>query len=167
MTEPDTAPRGAAAPDHEFIVVGTGVCGIYQLYQLLRIGADVVALDAHADLGGTWFKNRYPGCRFDSESYTYGYSFSDELLQEWNWSEHFASQPETLRYLNHVADKFQLREHMLFNTRVSAAHFDEGAGLWRLEIDDGRVLNFLPQWVPDAAIRKTVLVENPAKLYGF
>ena len=140
MTEPDTTPRGAAAPDHEFIVVGTGVCGIYQLYQLLRIGADVVALDAHADLGGTWFKNRYPGCRFDSESYTYGYSFSDELLQEWNWSENFAAQPETLRYLNHVADKFGLREHMVFNTRVSAARFDDEAGLWRLKVDDGRVL---------------------------
>jgi cation diffusion facilitator CzcD-associated flavoprotein CzcO len=140
MTEPTDAPSAASTPDHEFVIIGLGVCGIYQLYKLTQIGADVLALDTHADLGGTWFKNRYPGCRFDSESYTYGYSFSDELLQEWNWSEHFASQPETLSYLNHVVDRFGLRKHMQFNTHVRSAHFDDATGIWHLDIDDGRTL---------------------------
>ena len=95
---------------HEVIVIGAGLTGIYQLYRLLEAGTDAVALEAADDLGGTWYRNRYPGCRFDSESYTYGYSFSKELLDDWDWSEHFAAQPETLRYLNHVADRFGLRE---------------------------------------------------------
>ena len=92
-------------PRHEVIIIGAGVCGIYQLYRLLELGIDVTVLEAGAAPGGTWYWNRYPGARFDSESYTYGYSFSKELLEEWDWSEHFAGQPETLRYLNHVVDK--------------------------------------------------------------
>ena len=97
-------------------------------------------LEAGGDLGGTWYWNRYPGARFDSESYTYGYSFSRELLEEWHWKERFSGQPENLRYLNHVADKFDLRRHMQFNCRVEAAHFDEAATLWRLRLSDGREL---------------------------
>ena len=95
---------------------------------------------AAPDLGGTWYWNRYPGCRFDSESYTYGYSFSKELLDEWHWKERFSGQPENLRYLNYVADKFDLRKHMQFNCKVEAAEFDEAHDLWRLRIDDGREL---------------------------
>lgn len=126
------------APHHEFIVIGAGVCGIYQLYRLLQDDADVLVLEAHGDIGGTWYQNRYPGCRFDSESYTYGYSFSDELLQEWDWSEHFAAQPETLRYLNHVVDKFDLRKHMQFDSRVETAVFDDDHDRWHLRLEDGR-----------------------------
>ncbi len=111
---------------YEVIVVGAGVAGIYQIKRLVDLGIDAVVLDSAPDLGGTWYWNRYPGCRFDSESYTYGYSFSRELLDEWHWKERFSGQPENLRYLNHVADKFDLRRHMQFNCAVEAAHFDEG-----------------------------------------
>src|SRR5687767_3913652 len=98
--------------DYEVIVVGAGVGGIYQIKRLVDLGIRATVLDAAPDLGGTWYWNRYPGARFDSESYTYGYSFSRELLEEWHWKERFSGQPENLRYLNHVADKFDLRRHM-------------------------------------------------------
>ena len=97
------------------IIIGAGVCGIYQLYRLVELGVHTTVLEGGGDLGGTWYWNRYPGCRFDSESYTYGFSFSKELLDEWHWKERFSGQPENLRYLNHVADKFDLRKHMQFN----------------------------------------------------
>ena len=123
---------------YEVIVVGAGVAGIYQLKRLVDLGIDTTMLDSAPDIGGTWYWNRYPGCRFDSESYTYGFSFSRELLDEWHWKERFSSQPENLRYLNYVADKFDLRRHMQFNSRLEAAHFDETRDLWRLRIGDGR-----------------------------
>ena len=88
-----------------------------------------------AAVGGTWYWNRYPGARFDSESWTYGYSFSQELLEEWDWEEHFAAQPQTERYLNYVADKFDLRRDIQFNSRVAAAHYREETRSW--EIDAG------------------------------
>ncbi len=121
-------------------MVGAGVAGIYQIKRLVDLGIDATVLDSAPDLGGTWYWNRYPGCRFDSESYTYGYSFSRELLDEWHWKERFSGQPENLRYLNHVADKFDLRKHMQFNCAVEAAHFDAAADLWRLKLGDGREL---------------------------
>jgi cation diffusion facilitator CzcD-associated flavoprotein CzcO len=126
--------------DHEVIVIGAGVAGIYQMKRLVDLGVNAIVLESAADLGGTWYGNRYPGARFDSESYTYGYSFSKELLNEWHWKERFSSQPENLRYLNYVADKFDLRKHMQFNCTVKAAHFDETNTLWRLQVDDGREL---------------------------
>ncbi|MGQ0682021.1 flavin-containing monooxygenase [Bradyrhizobium sp.] len=129
-----------ARTHYEAIVVGAGVAGIYQIKRLVELGIDATVLDSAADLGGTWYWNRYPGCRFDSESYTYGYSFSRELLDEWHWKERFSSQPENLRYLNYVADKFDLRRHMQFNCAVESAHFDEANDLWRLNISDGREL---------------------------
>ena len=125
---------------YEVIVIGAGVAGIYQIKLLADLGVDATVLDAAGDLGGTWYWNRYPGARFDSESYTYGYSFSKELLNEWHWKERFSSQPENLRYLNYVADKFDLRKYMQFNCKVEAAHFDEANDLWRLKIADGREL---------------------------
>ncbi len=125
---------------YEVIVIGAGVAGIYQIKRLADLGIDATVLDAAPDLGGTWYWNRYPGARFDSESYTYGYSFSKELLNEWHWKERFSGQPENLRYLNHVADKFDLRKYMQFNCKVEAAQFDETQNLWRLKIDDGREL---------------------------
>jgi cation diffusion facilitator CzcD-associated flavoprotein CzcO len=123
---------------YEVIVVGAGVAGIYQLKCLVDLGIDTTVLESAPDLGGTWYWNRYPGCRFDSESYTYGFSFSRELLDEWHWKERFSGQPENLRYLNYVADKFDLRRHMQFNSRLKAAHFDETRDLWRLKLDNGR-----------------------------
>lgn len=127
--------------DHEVIVIGAGVAGIYQIKLLADLGVNARVLDAAGDLGGTWYGNRYPGARFDSESYTYGYSFSKELLNEWHWKERFSSQPENLRYLNYVADKFDLRKYMEFNCKVEALHFDETNALWRLKINDGRQLS--------------------------
>ncbi|HMM76690.1 MAG TPA: NAD(P)/FAD-dependent oxidoreductase [Gammaproteobacteria bacterium] len=139
-TQP-TRPASQAAPcDYEVIVIGAGVSGIYQLKRLVDLGVQTTVLDANGDVGGTWYNNRYPGARFDSESYTYGYSFSKELLEEWHWRERFSPQPETLRYLNHVVDKFELRKHMQFGVRVEAMHFDEARNIWRLHLQDGRVL---------------------------
>jgi cation diffusion facilitator CzcD-associated flavoprotein CzcO len=129
---------GRAEPEYQFVIIGAGVCGMYQLYRLLEMGVKVTVLELNGDVGGTWFRNRYPGCRFDSESFTYGYSFSPELLKEWNWSERFAARPETLRYLNHVADKFNLREHIQFNTKVVGATWDEDHLQWRVRTEDGR-----------------------------
>ena len=129
-----------ASPQHKVIIIGAGVSGIYQLYRLLEMGVDVTVLEAGSAPGGTWFWNRYPGARFDSESYTYGYSFSKELLEEWNWSEHFSGQPETLRYLNHVVDKFDLEKYMQFDCKVASAEFNEDACFWTVNLGDGRQL---------------------------
>jgi cation diffusion facilitator CzcD-associated flavoprotein CzcO len=124
-------------PDYDAIIIGAGMSGLYQLYRLREQGFRVRVFEAGTDVGGTWYWNRYPGARFDSESYSYGYSFSKELLQEWEWSEHFAGQPETLRYLNHVADKFELRRDIQFRSRVAAAVYDEGSRSWSITLDDG------------------------------
>ena len=123
--------------DVDVVVIGAGITGIYQLYQALQAGFSVRLLEAGGGVGGTWYWNRYPGARFDSESYTYGYIFSKELFEEWEWQEHFAPQPETERYLNHVVDRFDLRRHMRFGARVTSARFDEGSATWRLATDDG------------------------------
>jgi cation diffusion facilitator CzcD-associated flavoprotein CzcO len=120
------------------IVVGAGVSGLYQLYKLRELGLTARVFETGTNVGGTWYWNRYPGARFDSESWTYGYSFSDELLQEWNWAEHFASAPETERYLNYVADKFDLRRDIQCRSRVSAAHYREDARGWDITLEDGR-----------------------------
>ena len=110
------------AETFDAIIIGAGMSGLYQLYRLRELGMRVRVFEAGTGVGGTWYWNRYPGARFDSESYSYSYSFSQELLEEWDWSEHFAAQPETLRYLNHVADKFDLRRDIQFRSRVAAAH---------------------------------------------
>lgn len=122
------------------IIIGAGVCGIYMLHRLLQQGLDVTVLEAAEGPGGTWNANRYPGARFDSESYTYGYSFSEEILQAWDWSERFAPQPETLRYLNFVIDKLNLRDHMQFNAQVQSAKFDDADNKWIVNLSDGRQL---------------------------
>jgi len=124
--------------DFDAIVIGAGVAGLYQLYKLRELGLQVCVFEAGSGVGGTWYWNRYPGARFDSESWTYGYSFSKELLDEWNWQEHFAAQPETERYLNYVADKFELRRDIQFNSRVAAARYREPTCSWELTLEDGR-----------------------------
>ena len=142
-----SAPESAGASratddtiDHEVIVIGAGVAGIYQIKRLVDLGVDAVVLEGNADLGGTWYQNRYPGARFDSESFTYGYSFSQELLEEWHWTEMFSPQPETLKYLQHVVDKFDLRRHMRFDCKVEAMTFDEERDTWTLRLVDGQEL---------------------------
>src|SRR5271154_55018 len=126
------------ASSFDVVVIGAGVAGLYQLYKLRELGLSVRALEAGSAVGGTWYWNRYPGARFDSESHTYGYSFSQELLDEWHWSERFAPQPETERYLNHVADKFDLRRDIQFNSRVASAHYHDDLRCWELTLEDGR-----------------------------
>jgi len=122
---------------YDAIIIGAGIAGMYQLYRLRELGMRVIVYEAGTNVGGTWYWNRYPGARFDSESWTYGYSFSKELLQEWNWPEHFAAQPDTLRYLNYVADKFDLRRDMRFGARVTEAHFDDAANDWTVTTEAG------------------------------
>src|SRR6266705_2356362 len=130
--EPDSA------LDFDAIIIGAGVSGLYQLYRLRELGLSARVFETGTGVGGTWYWNRYPGARFDSESYTYGYSFSQELLDEWNWAERFASQPETERYLNYVADKFDLRRDVQFQSRVTAAHYQEETRSWDVTLEDGR-----------------------------
>jgi cation diffusion facilitator CzcD-associated flavoprotein CzcO len=125
----------APDPDVDVLVVGAGVTGIYQLHTAREAGFSVQLVEAGDGVGGTWFWNRYPGARFDSESYTYAYLFSKELFDDWEWREHFAEQPETERYLNHVVDRFDLRRHMRFGARVTSAEW--GAGTWAVTTDDG------------------------------
>ncbi len=125
--------------DHfEAIVIGAGVAGIYQIKRLVDMGVNATVLEAAGGLGGTWYNNRYPGARFDSESYTYGYSFSNDLLEEWHWKERYSPQNDNLKYLEFVADKFDLRRHMQFNARVDAAHFDDDENIWRLTVNGSR-----------------------------
>src|ERR1700716_2664548 len=126
------------ALDFDAVVIGAGVSGLYQLYKARELGLRVRVFETGAGVGGTWYWNRYPGARFDSESWTYGYSFSQELLEEWDWEEHFSGQPENERYLNYVADKFDLRRDVRFNSCVTAAHYQEDARCWAFPLDDGR-----------------------------
>ena len=124
-------------PDVDVLVVGAGITGIYQLHRALEAGFSATLLEAGDGVGGTWYWNRYPGARFDSESYTYAYLFSQELFDDWEWQEHFAEQPETERYLNHVVDRFDLRRHMRFGARVTSAVWDDPSGTWLVTTDDG------------------------------
>ena len=133
---PNAASDAAADLDFDVIIIGAGMSGLYQLSRMRELGLRVRVFETGTNIGGTWYWNRYPGARFDSESYSYGYSFSKELLEEWDWSEHFAGQPETLRYLNHVADKFDLRRDIQFCSRVTAAVFDEEARSWTITLED-------------------------------
>src|SRR4051794_31905394 len=124
----------------DVVVVGAGIAGLYALHRLRSLGLDVQVFEAGDGVGGTWFWNRYPGARCDVESLDYSYSFSPELEQEWEWTERYPTQPEILRYLNHVADRFDLRRDIQLNTRVTAAHYDEDAGPWAVLTDVGQRL---------------------------
>ena len=121
--------------DVDILIVGAGVTGIYQLYRALEAGYSAQLVEAGSGVGGTWYWNRYPGARYDSESYTYGYLFSEELFAEWDWTEHFAGQPENERYFNHVVDKFDLRRHIRFNTKVTSAVWDQSTETWLVKAD--------------------------------
>jgi len=123
--------------NYDAIVIGAGVSGLYTLYKLCKLGLTVRVFEAGGDIGGTWYWNRYPGARFDSESYSYQYSFSQELIDEWNWSEHFSAQPEIERYLHFVADKFDLRRDIECNARVAAVTYDENEKRWEIATHNG------------------------------
>src|ERR1700750_3000541 len=120
------------------IIVGAGVGGLYAIYRLRKLGLRVCAFEAGDGVGGTWYWNRYPGCRCDVESLEYSYSFSDELQQEWHWPERYGTQPEILRYINHVADRFDLRRDIEFNTRVKEAVFNGPTNTWTGRTDTGQ-----------------------------
>ncbi len=131
----------STSPTLDAVVVGAGFGGMYMLHRLRKLGLTVRVFEAGTGVGGTWYWNRYPGARCDVESMQYSYSFSEELQQDWSWSELFASQPEILRYANHVADKLDLRRDMRFDTRVTEAVFDESAHLWTVRTDRGDVVS--------------------------
>ena len=119
------------------IVVGAGFAGLYALHRLRTQGLSVRVIEAAPELGGTWYYNRYPGARCDVESMEYSYSFSEDLQQEWEWTERYATQPEILRYLNHVADRFDLRPDIQLQTTVVTADYDEDTARWAVGLDDG------------------------------
>ena len=129
-----------ARADFDAIVVGAGFAGMYMLHRLRGLGMSARVLEAGGGVGGTWYWNRYPGARCDIESVQYSYQFDDDLQQEWTWAERYAAQPEILAYANHVADRFDLRRDIRFDTRVSRAAFDEAADLWRIETEAGERL---------------------------
>ena len=119
------------------VVIGAGFAGLYMMYRLRNLGLSVRGFETGSGVGGTWFWNRYPGARCDVESLQYSYSFSEELQQEWNWTERYPAQAEILRYIDHVADRFDLRRDIQFNTRVARAAYDEAATVWHVETEHG------------------------------
>ncbi|WP_433189999.1 flavin-containing monooxygenase [Actinoallomurus sp. CA-150999] len=123
------------------VVIGAGFAGLYQLYRLRELGFSAQGFEAGSGVGGTWFWNRYPGARCDVESMDYSYSFSEELEQEWEWTERFPTQPEILRYLNYVADRFELRRMIRFNTRVTSARYDDRTARWAVTTDQGQEIS--------------------------
>jgi cyclohexanone monooxygenase len=127
----------AEVSDIDAVVVGAGFAGMYAIYALRNAGLRPLVFEAGGDVGGTWYWNRYPGARCDVESLEYSYSFSEELQQEWEWTERYAGQPEILRYINHVADRFHLRDDIRFETRVVAATFDGDSNRWTVQTDRG------------------------------
>ncbi|HEU5295210.1 MAG TPA: NAD(P)/FAD-dependent oxidoreductase [Burkholderiaceae bacterium] len=136
-----STPPEASTATADVIVVGAGFGGLYALHKLRTSGLTTLALEAAPSVGGTWWANRYPGARVDIQSLEYSYSFDEPLQQQWRWSERYASQPELLRYANHVADRFDLRRDIRLNTRVEQAHFDEATARWRVRSADGRQWN--------------------------
>ncbi|MFT3988877.1 flavin-containing monooxygenase [Aestuariivirga sp.] len=124
-------------PKFDVVIVGAGFAGMYMLHRVRQLGLSAVVIEKGSGVGGTWFWNRYPGARCDVESLSYSYSFSNELQQEWEWSHRYATQPEILRYANHVADRFDLRRDILFNTAVKSAAFDEKNSDWEVKAEGG------------------------------
>jgi cyclohexanone monooxygenase len=139
---PSTSAKGqpAAAESYDVVVVGAGFAGMYLLHKLRGQGCSVRVYEQGGDVGGTWYWNRYPGARCDVESMQYSYSFSEELQQEWDWSERYAPQPEILKYANHVADRFDLRRDIQLDTRVDRAVFNESANSWAVTTSDDKTV---------------------------
>ena len=120
-------------PDFDAVVIGAGLTGLYQTYRLRELGYSVLGVEGSDNVGGVWHHNRYPGCRIDSESEVYGYFWSEQLKQEWNWTERFAGQPEILKYIHRAAEIMDIRKDYIFNARVRKAAFDEKNNFWTLE----------------------------------
>src|SRR4029450_4597134 len=133
----DPAPHSSDKGQLDVAIVGGGLAGLYAIHRLRGMGLKVRAYEAGSGVGGTWFWNRYPGARCDVESLEYSYRCSDELQQEWKWPERYGTQPEILRYINHVADRFDLRRDVQVNTRIVSALFDDKTGEWTLRTDGG------------------------------
>lgn len=148
------------------VVVGAGFSGLYMLYRLREAGFSVRVYEAGSDVGGVWFWNRYPGARCDSDSVHYCYTFSDELLQEWTWSSRYPEQPEILRYLNYVADKFDLKPDIQFDTRVQSAHYDERKNRWQIQTDDGSYV-FAKYFITAVGCISTTNIPNMKGLENF
>src|SRR6478735_5734063 len=132
-----SAPRQPGVAPLDVAIIGGGLGGLYAVHRLRKLGLKVRAYEAGSGIGGTWFWNRYPGARCDVESLEYSYSFSDELQQEWKWPERYGTQPEILKYINHVADRFDLRRDVQLNTRIKSALFDGKANEWIVKTDGG------------------------------
>ncbi|MEV6777058.1 flavin-containing monooxygenase [Streptomyces syringium] len=135
-----SSPSAPVTPQLDAVVVGAGFSGLYQLHRLRELGLRTRVFEACDDIGGTWYRNRYPGARCDVESTAYSFSFSPELDQEWEWSERYATQPELLRYLHHVADRFDLRKDVVLHTRVTRAVYDEDTHIWQVTTDTGETV---------------------------
>src|ERR1700712_2973372 len=141
MSATQPQPATSVSENYDVVVVGAGFAGMYMLHRLRGLGFSERVYEQGGDVGGTWYWNRYPGARCDVESMQYSYSFSDELQQEWNWSERFAPQAEILDYANHVADRFDLRRNIQLNTSVTSAVFDEETARWTVSLDHGHPLS--------------------------
>lgn len=140
-TSSTTDPAPTVTETLDAVVLGAGVAGLYQLHQLREQGLNVKGFDAAGDVGGTWWWNRYPGARFDSEGYIYQYLFDEKLYKDWAWSQRFPGQPEIERWLHYVTDRLALRTDIRFNTRITAAHYDEDRGRWTVYTDQGDVVD--------------------------
>ena len=123
----------------DVVVVGAGFAGMYAIHRFRKLGLTIKVLEAGSDVGGTWYWNRYPGARCDVASLEYSFGFSKELEQEWEWPEVFSSQPDILRYANHVADRFELRRDIQFNTRVVEMKYVESSNLWQIKSENGEL----------------------------
>jgi (2,2,3-trimethyl-5-oxocyclopent-3-enyl)acetyl-CoA 1,5-monooxygenase len=134
-------------PDFDAVVIGAGITGMYQLYRLREQGFTVKGIEAAPDVGGAWFWNRYPGCRVDSESHTYSYFWSEELLQKFNWTERFAGQPEVLSYLQTAADLMDIRKNYIFNQRVRSATWDGDNRYWSIQLQEGGSIPFTARFL--------------------
>ncbi len=131
------ASHGSAPRQLDVAIVGGGLAGLYAIHRLRKLGLTVRAYEQGSGVGGTWFWNRYPGARCDVESLEYSYSFDEQLQQDWKWPERYGTQPEILKYINHVADRFDLRRDVQLNTRIASAVFDDAANQWTLTTKDG------------------------------
>ena len=138
---PDQAETDRGPDEFDAVILGAGVAGLYQLHQLRAQGLRVRVIDQATDVGGTWFWNRYPGARFDSEAYIYQYLFDEDLYKDWSWSEKFPGQPEIERWMHYVADRLDLRRDIQFGTAITSAHFDEDRDRWTIRTDRGDTLD--------------------------
>jgi len=142
MTQEGMAPRNRDGQKTlDAVIIGAGVAGLYQLYQLRQLGLNVRAYEAASDVGGTWYWNRYPGARFDSEAYIYQYLFSEELYKGWSWSERFPAQPEIERWMHYIADQLDLRKDIQLDTRIASAHYRDADGRWTITTDTGETID--------------------------